>query len=171
MSDIATRRRAISSPFGCRTLSEIPRLPGFLLLNCPPMSGSVTPGSGAVALSRAARPPTGAIAAIRVSGWLFSSTLMLSAPNAARKRVPPAEARNHVKSRMRIPFSGNGLPRGESCSLTGGLAAADGPRRPRREPLARRVTEGAADLGVLDVGTALAREPVRIERVLVGLAQ
>ena len=88
------------------------------------MSGSVTPGSGAVALSRAARPPTGAMAAIRVSGWLFSSTLMLSAPNALRNRVPPAEARNHVKSRMRMPCSGNGLPRGEGALGTGVRAAA-----------------------------------------------
>jgi len=101
-SDIATSRRAISRPFGCLTFSEMPRLPGFLLLNCPPMSGSVTPGSGPVARSRAARPPTGAIAAMRVSGWLFSSTSMLSAPNALRNLVPPAEARNHVKSRMRM---------------------------------------------------------------------
>src|SRR5438094_395566 len=56
-SDIATSRRAISRPFGCLTFSEIPRLPGFLLLNWPPMSGSVTPGSGPVAFSRAAREP------------------------------------------------------------------------------------------------------------------
>ena len=39
--------------------SEIPRLPAFLLLNWPPMSGSFTPGSGPVAASRAARPPIG----------------------------------------------------------------------------------------------------------------
>ena len=31
------------------------------------------------------------MAAMRVSGWLFSSTLMLSAPKALRNRVPPAE--------------------------------------------------------------------------------
>ena len=110
----------------------MPRLPGFLLLNCPPMSGSVTPGSGAVACSRAARPPTGAIAAMRVSGWLFSSTLMLSAPKALRNRVPPAEARNHVKSRMRTPCSGNGLPRGESASARGGRAEASITGRSRR---------------------------------------
>jgi hypothetical protein len=56
------------------------------------------------------------MAAMRVSGWLFSSTLMLSAPKALRKRVPPAEARNQVKSRMRMPCRGNGLPWGESPS-------------------------------------------------------
>ncbi len=59
------------------------------------------------------------MAAIRVSGWLFSSTLMLSAPKALRNRVPPAEARNHVKSRMRMPCRGNGLPWGERASATG----------------------------------------------------
>src|SRR5207302_1565837 len=48
---------AISSPFGWRMLSEIPRLPEFLLRKLPPMSGSLTPGSGPVAASRAARPP------------------------------------------------------------------------------------------------------------------
>ena len=90
--------------------NEMPRLPAFLLLNCPPMSGSFTPGSGPVAASRAARPPTGAIAARRVSGLSFHSTLKLSAPSAARKRVPPADARNHAKSRIFTPCSGNGLP-------------------------------------------------------------
>ena len=49
----------------------------------------MTPGSGPAAASRAARPPTGAIAAIRVSGLAFHSTLITSAPSAARKRVPP----------------------------------------------------------------------------------
>src|SRR5262249_641373 len=67
----------------------------------------------------------GAIAAMRVSGWLLSSTLMLSAPNAARNRVPPADARNQVKSRMRIFPRGKGLPCGESPSFTGGLAFAE----------------------------------------------
>ncbi len=89
--------------------NEMPRLPAFLLLNWPPMSLSRTPGKGPVAASRAARPPTGAIAASRVSGLSFHSTLKLSAPIAARKRVPPAEARNHAKSRILIPCSGNGL--------------------------------------------------------------
>ena len=132
--DVGHRDQALArsrGPSGCRTLSEIPRLPGFLLLNCPPMSGSVTPGSGPVAASRAARPPTGAIAARRVSGWLFHSTLMLSAPNAARNRVPPAEARNHVKSRMRMPCSGNGLPRGD------GGSSRIGARARRRSPARR----------------------------------
>src|SRR5437660_454975 len=88
----------------------MPRLPAFLLLNCPPMLLSVTPSSGPVAAARASRPPTGAMAPMRVSGWALHSTLMLSAPSAARNRVPPADARNHVKSRMRIPSSGKGLP-------------------------------------------------------------
>jgi hypothetical protein len=61
---------------------------------------------------------------MRVSGWLFNSTLMLSAPKALRNRVPPAEARNHVKSRMRMLCSGNGLPRGESPSSCGARADA-----------------------------------------------
>src|SRR5438067_1582387 len=87
----------------------MPRFPAFLLLNWPPMSESRTPGSGPVAASRAARPPTGDIAASRVSGLSFHSTLKLSAPIAARNRVPPAEARNHAKSRILTPCSGNGL--------------------------------------------------------------
>ena len=66
---------AICKPLGCRMFSEMPRLPAFLLLNWPPISGSRTPGSGPVAASRAARPPTGAIAASRVSGLSFHSTL------------------------------------------------------------------------------------------------
>ena len=65
------------------------------------------------------------MAAMRVSGWLFSSTLMLSAPKALRNRVPPAEARNQVKSKMRMPCRGNGLP--------------------RREPLGRLSCPGARD--------------------------
>src|SRR5258708_13599695 len=77
------------------------------------MSESVTPGSGAVAFSRAARPPTGAIAARRVSGFSFHSTFRLSAPSDARNRVPPADARNQEKSKIRTPCRGNGLPRGE----------------------------------------------------------
>src|SRR3954453_22314462 len=87
----------------------MPRLPEFLLRKLPPISGSLTPGSGPVAASRAARPPTGAIAASRVSGLSFHSTLKLSAPIAARNRVPPAEARNQAKSKILIPCSGNGL--------------------------------------------------------------
>src|SRR6185295_19392496 len=114
MSDIATRRLAISSPLGWRTLSEMPRLPGFLLLNWPPMSGSVTPLSGAVACRRASRPPIGAMAASRVSASLLSSTFGHSAPNELRNRVPPADARNHVKSSTRMPSSANGLPRDDA---------------------------------------------------------
>src|SRR5271156_7185284 len=100
---------AIWRPFGCRIFKEIPRLPAFLLLNWPPISESPPPGNGPVPASRAARPPTGAIAASRVSGLSFHSTLKLSAPIAARKRVPPAEARNQAKSRIFTPCSGNGL--------------------------------------------------------------
>ena len=103
--------------------SEMPRLPAFLLLNWPPMSLSRTPGSGPVAASRAARPPTGAIAANRVSGLSFHSILKLSAPIAARNRVPPAEARNQAKSRIFTPCSGNGL----LCNAESlGFAAARG---------------------------------------------
>ena len=91
----------------------MPRLPAFLLLNCPPMSESVTPSKGAVATSRAARPPTGDIAASLVSGFSFHSTLILSAPNAARMRVPPAEAKNHEKSRILMPCKAKGAPRAE----------------------------------------------------------
>ena len=52
---------------------------------------------------------------MRVSGWLLSSTFRLSAPNAAMKRVPPAEARNQVKSRIRMSSSAKGLPRREGA--------------------------------------------------------
>src|ERR1700683_4737106 len=104
MSEIATRRLAISRPFGCRMLTEMPRLPEFLLLYWPPISESLTPGRGAVADLRASRPPTGAIAA---------------------KRVPPAEARNHEKSRMRTFCSGNGRPWAESAAgAVSGLVTA-----------------------------------------------
>ena len=177
--------------------SEMPRLPAFLLLNCPPMSGSFTPGSGPVAASRAARPPTGAIAARRVSGLSFHSTLKLSAPIAARNRVPPADARNHAKSRIFTPCSGNGL----LCSADSlGFATPRGSRRHARpphrfaqhrcrvlaqqrrapahlparlvaEPLAGRIAEAAAMLRMIHVGEALALQPVLVERVLVRLAQ
>src|ERR1700677_2794180 len=113
MSEMATRRLAISRPLGCRMLSEMPRLPEFLLLYWPPISESVTPASGALADLRASRPPTGAIAARRVSGFSFHSTLMLSAPNDAAKRVPPAEARNQEKSRMRTFCRAKGRPRAD----------------------------------------------------------
>ena len=106
-------------------LSEMPRLPEFLLLYWPSISESVTPGSGAVADLRASRPPTGAIAARRVSGFSFHSTLMLSAPSAAAKRVPPAEARNQEKSRMRTFCSGNGRPWADSAgAVASGLETA-----------------------------------------------
>src|SRR3984885_14780845 len=113
MSEMATRRLAISRPLGGRMLSEMPRFPEFLLLYWPPISESVTPASGALADLRASRPPTGAIAARRVSGFSFHSTLMLSAPNAAAKRVPPAEARNQEKSRIRTFCSAKGRPRAD----------------------------------------------------------
>src|SRR5215813_8128141 len=135
MSHMATSRFAILRPLGWRTLSEIPRLPGFLLLNWPPMSGSVTPLRGPVAVMRAARPPIGAMAASRVSGWLLSSTLRHSAPNELKNRVPPADARNHVKSSTRMPSSANGLPRDDAlpafaAEALGSIAGA--PRAIRR---------------------------------------
>ena len=86
----------------------------------------MTPGSGPVAASRAARPPTGAIAAIRVSGLSFHSTLMHSAPSAVRNRVPPAEARNQLKSKIRMPASGIGLPSAESAEGGSGRSAQHG---------------------------------------------
>ena len=48
-------------------------------------------------------------------------------PCAARKRVPPAEARNQAKSRIRMPCSGNGL----SCraELAGLRRVLPGPER------------------------------------------
>src|ERR1700722_16979688 len=125
MSEMATRRLAISRPLGCRMLSEMPRLPEFLLLYWPPISESETPGSGAVADLRASRPPTGAIAAGRVSGFSFHSTLMLAAPNDAAKRVPPAEARNQEKSRMRTFCRAKGRPRADIAGgAPTGLGAA-----------------------------------------------
>ena len=114
----------------------------------------------------------------------------------AQNRVPPAEARNHVKSTMRMPCSGNGLPRfdGGSFVSTRAFAPITGVsrfgfastrRRPRSErraasryprvrrgdPFARRIAERLAQLRMLDVGHAPALEPVRIDRVLVRLAQ
>src|SRR5437667_5440379 len=50
-------------------------------------------------------------------------------------------------------------------------AATHRPRGAGCQPFARGVAEGAAELRVLDVRTALPREPVRIHRVLVRLAQ
>src|SRR5262249_41589656 len=122
IGDVAGGGGGIGRCGGWRTLSEMPRLPGFLLLNCPPMSGSVTPRNGAVARSRASRPPIGAIAARRVSGWLLSSTLRHSAPKELKNRVPPAEARNQVKSRTRMPSSANGLPRFDGFPARAGSA-------------------------------------------------
>src|SRR5216110_656613 len=121
----------------------MPRFPAFLLLNWPPMSESRTPGSGQVAASRAARPPTGAIAASRVSGLSFHSTLKLSAPIAARNRVPPAEARNHAKSRILIPCNGKGL-----------LCSAD-----RRGLSTRRGCAGTLGRRVASLSTALVSSP------------
>ena len=95
------------------------------------MSGSVTPRNGAVAVSRASRPPIGAMAASRVSGCVLISILMLSAPNDERNRVPPAEARNQVKSTMRMPSSANGLARfdGLPARVASGFAAITGVSR------------------------------------------
>src|ERR1700678_1879275 len=90
--------------------SESPCLPGFLFRNWPPSSGSDVLGSGPVARRRASRPPTGAFAPKRVSGLVFHSILIDSAPSATQKRVPPAEARNHVKSRIRTPARAKGFP-------------------------------------------------------------
>ena len=161
MSDMATSRRAISSPFGCRTLSERPSLPGFLLLNWPPMSGSVTPGSGPVAASRAARPPIGAMAAIRVSGLVLNSTLITSAPSELRNRVPPAEARYQPKSSTRTPLRGNGAPSAEGVLGTSPIRTVD--RRSegagRRRPVVsvRSASSGARRPGTQPVSVATQR--------------
>ena len=45
-----------------------------------------------------------------VSGCVFHSTFKTSAPSAARNRVEPADARNHVKSKTRTPWSGKSRP-------------------------------------------------------------
>src|SRR5262249_33859116 len=74
--------------------------------------------------------PTGAIAARRVSGLAFHSTFKLSAPSEARKRVPPADARNQEKSKMRIPASGNGVPFAEMTGSSS-LERAEGKRTAR----------------------------------------
>ena len=175
----------------------MPRLPAFLLLNWPPISESRTPGSGPFAISRAARPPTGAIAASRVSGLSFHSTLKLSAPIAARKAgaagggEEPGEIEDlHPLQRKRLvvqrrqprigDFARLGRDTGPPCRRAehrlGILAqvrraAADLPARLGGEPFASRVAEAPAKLGVLDIGESLAREPMFVERILVRLAQ
>src|SRR5579884_1400657 len=71
---------------------------------------------------------------------------MHSAPKADRKRVPPAEARNQVKSSTRILLSTNGLPSRDNCS--GGsaplcnAASATGVKPPPPVPLPRSSGEG-----------------------------
>src|SRR6185437_78393 len=109
-SHLASRALAIARPRGSATFSDRPRLPGFLLLNWPPTDGSFRAGSGAEARARASRPPSGTSEPRPESGWVFHSTFSTSAPSAARYLVAPAEARNQLKSRIRTPARGNGLP-------------------------------------------------------------
>src|SRR5262245_56573508 len=155
MSEMATSRFAISRPLGWRTLSEMPRLPGFLLLNWPPMSGSVTPLSGPVAFMRASRPPIGDMRPSRLPAGLLSSTLRHSAPNELRNRVPPADARNHVKSSTRTPSSANDLPRDDALPASAGVALgsiAGAPRGVGRSSLAASsLRRGARRPGVQPV--------------------
>src|ERR1700749_3072023 len=93
-SQRASRALAIARPRGSATLSDRPRLPGFLLLNWPPTDGSFSAGSGPSAGGRAERPPSGTREPRPESGWVFHSTFSTSAPRAARNLVAPAEARN-----------------------------------------------------------------------------
>jgi hypothetical protein len=83
-------------------------VPGELVLTPPP-----TPGLGVV-------PEPDSFPAGGLPGLLSASasavrqsphsTLSTSAPRAARYLVAPADARNQLKSRIRTPASGNGLP-------------------------------------------------------------
>ena len=183
-------------PLGCRIFKEMPRLPAFLLLNWPPISESRMPvvilrhiARGAAADRRHRRQP-------RV-GIVLPFDLEAFPPIAARKRVPPAEARNQAKSRILHPlqrkrlvvqrrqprigdFARLGRDTGPPCRRAehrlGILAqvrraAADLPARLGGEPFASRVAEAPAKLGVLDIGESLAREPMFVERILVRLAQ
>src|SRR5580704_7417094 len=117
----------MDKPRGSATLSDSPRLPGFLLLNWPPMDGSLAAGSGAVARDRADRPPAGTRDPRPESGWVFHSTFSTSAPSAARYLVAPADARNQLKSRIRTPASGNGVPSADSPSSETGPEAGRDP--------------------------------------------
>src|SRR3981081_2657891 len=63
---------------------------------------------------RASRPPIGALAASPAAARLLRAPLRPSEPTELRNRVPPADARNHVKSSMRMPSSANGLPRDDA---------------------------------------------------------
>ena len=74
---------------------------------------------GPVARSRSSRPPGGhaPMAAARMpSRWLTCSTLMTSAPMAAKYRPAPALASIQLRSTIRMSDSANGLP----CLLTNG---------------------------------------------------
>jgi hypothetical protein len=104
--------------------------------------------------------------------------------------VPPAEARNHAKSKIRIVVQCReprvrdparlgwyARPSGSFAEHRLGVlaeqrrAAADLPAGLVAEPLAGRVEERAAELGMFDLGKGLAREPVLVQRVLMRLAQ
>ena len=119
---------------------------------------------------------------------------MLSAPNDAAKRVPPAEARNQEKSRMRTFCSGNGRPWADSAG-DGRERLGDGRLRAARlvrplqhfvrvfaderrataglpsglgaQPLAGRIGKRPARLGMKDLADRAAFQPVLVVDALV----
>ena len=168
-----TRSLAICSPFGWRMFSEMPRLPAFLLLNWPPMSGSLHAGQrpgrriarGAAADRRHRRQP-------RVGIVL---PLDLEALRAHRREKPRAAGRGEkpgevedldrpaagtacraaptaAGSRRRAARPARSGARAASPSTAVGVlaeqrrAAADLPARLVAEPFAGRVAEAAAEL-------------------------
>ena len=76
----------------------------------------IGPSRGAVAASRAVRPPSATMALPQriMSGLESCSILITSAPSALRNRPAPALASSHDRSIMRIPDRANGLPCGLS---------------------------------------------------------
>ena len=160
--------------------SAMPRLPGFLLLNCPPMSGSVTPQRrrGPFAGGPPADGSHGRHAGVR---WLFSSTLMLSAPKALRNRaaggsqkpgeVQDADAMQGERFAVGREFFGDrpmrrGITRRlvarRRCSHGLGILVqqrrppADRPGGRRAEPFAGGVAEGATQFRVFDIRATVA---------------
>ena len=106
--------------------------------------------------------------------------------------MPPADARNQLKSKIRTPASGNGRATAGSSSGSGrpecaaergelpdcrsvlaetGSATADHPGRAVGEPLPRDVDVRTAAFGIGDLGEGPPRAPVRIVDVLLRASQ
>ena len=80
-------------------------------------------------------------------------------------RLDTRRARNHRRGTLRRGGHGLGI------LIEQRRAPADRPGGGSAEPFARGVAEGASQFGVFDVRTAVAGQPVRIEGILVRLAQ